>query len=79
MDQLRSRLNYIIVENFQTLWNLQMLLVCLQKTWKSFISENVVIGQSSSKWPGLSVHTVSLSVKKKISTSPVPLHVEHVE
>ena len=64
-DQLHSRLNNIIVENFQTLWNLWMLLVCLQKTWKSFVSENVVIGQSSSKWPALSVRTVSLCVKKK--------------
>ena len=70
MDQIHSRLNYATVENFKTVWSY----LTFQETALKFmnvigpfakelenllISEDVVIGQSSSKCPGLSVCTVN--------------------
>ena len=70
MDQVHSRLNYATVKNFKTVWSY----LTFQETALKFmnvigpfakelenllISEDVVIGQSSSKCPGLSVCTVN--------------------
>ena len=70
MDQINLRLTYATVENFKTVWSY----LTFQETALKFmnvigpfakelenllISEDVVIGQSSSKCPGLSVCTVN--------------------
>ena len=70
MDQIHSRLNYATVENFKTVWSY----LTFQETALKFmnvigpfakelenllISENVMIGQSSSKCPDFGVCTVN--------------------
>ena len=89
MDQINSRLNYATVENFKTVWSY----LTFQETALRFmnvvgpfakelanllISENVVIGQSSSKCPGLSVCTVNslcsqLSPSSHLSVTDIPM------
>ena len=89
MDQIHSRLNYATVENFKTVWSY----LTFQETALKFmnvigpfakelenllISENVVIGQSSSKCPGLSVCTVNsfcshLSPSSHLTVTVIPM------
>ena len=89
MDQINLRLTYATVENFKTVWSY----LTFQETALKFmnvigpfakelenllISENVVIGQSSSKCPGFGVCTVNslcsqLSPSSHLTVTVIPM------
>ena len=89
MDQINSRLNYATVENFKTVWSyltfqetalrfLNVIGPFAKELENLLISEDVVIGQSSSKCLGLSVCTVNslcsqLSPSSHLTVTDIPM------
>ena len=83
MDQINLRLNYATVENFKTVWTFltfqETALGPFAKELEGLsFSENVVIWQSSSKCPGLSVCTVNslcsqLSPSSHLTVTVIPM------
>ena len=89
MDQINSRLNYATVENFKTVWSylifqemalkfINVIGLFAKELDNLLISENVVIGQSSSECPGLSVCTVNslcsqLSPSSRLAVTDIPM------